>query len=77
MHDAMDQIAEKVARGELVEINYAGPESPSLKSGTKCSCHRYSELKDDDYVVFWNEADPDCEYIHLQSLPEVFRIKLA
>jgi len=69
LHDAADEAGEQVAMGTVLMIDYVGPENPHLKAYSECTCKRYSERKAKDKVFFWNEPDPDCEYLHLQPLP--------
>jgi hypothetical protein len=76
LHDIADRVGERVAQGEMVDMAYNKSSSPHLRTGIKCSCSRYSELKNDNKVVFWNEVDPECEYMHLQPLPAAFAISL-
>jgi hypothetical protein len=80
LHDMADKMGEKVARGQLVEIDYKTAQA-SVEEGDEpfqlCTCDRYSQVKGDGTVVFWNEPDLDCEYKHLQPLPAIFHIKPA
>ena len=74
LHNMADKIGERVALNEMVEVSLAGHiiDKPQIK----CTCNRYSERIDGEYVKFWNVSDPDCQYIHLQPLPRQHTIHL-
>ena len=69
-----DKIGERVAEGDMVEISLEGHIQET--SVRKCTCIRYSERRD-EYVHFWYESDPKCEYTHPVPLPQPHKIKLA
>ena len=69
LHDVADRVGERVAKGEMLDLDASKP-------GEKCSCERYSVLKEDKEVAFWTKADPECLYMHLQPLPKPYSITL-
>ena len=75
MHDMADEIGEKVAKGELIEMD--GSPSFPYPQFTECICKRYSRKLHDGRIYFENVVDPDCEYIHLAPLPHRFAIHPA
>lgn len=74
LHDMVDEMGEKVAKGTLVTLTVGNP--TPLNDPSECTCKRLSELRDDGYIHYWYEADPNCKYIHLQPLPVPHKIKL-
>lgn len=80
LHDRIDEIGEKAARGDLVAIKGAR-QSETVTDGPRpsvnvCICKRYSDEADSGSVSFWNVQDPNCSYRHLQPLPQPHTIKL-
>lgn len=76
LHDLADDFGEKIARDAMIQMDYTGPSSFNVEPGKKCTCERYSRLEDDGYATFWHASDPNCEYLHLQPLPQAYRIRL-
>lgn len=79
LHDKIDSLGERAARGELVEVVTGVPFLPGVGKAEICTCVRYSQRDPDDpqYVAFWYKEDPNCEYIHPAPFPSHHRIKLA
>lgn len=80
LHDMVDQIGERVARGETI-ADFVIPELHDVVDGSddtmaKCVCSRYSARRGAEFVHFWTEQNPDCKYIHLQPLPNPYTIKI-
>lgn len=75
LHDIADELGEKIATGQLITIDHQRPADVSPYD--RCTCGRYSMRNADNKVVFWNEPDPNCKYVHLAPLkPQEYVVPL-
>ena len=64
LHDVADDIGERIARGQMIEIATDKQLSGSDLVLT-CTCHRFCAKGSGKAVVYWDEPDPNCKYVHL------------
>lgn len=78
MHDLIDELGERVAREEMVNVAFA-PSGPDIRDfrSSLCICKRYSMKLNDGAVKYWNEMDPHCPYTHPVPLADEFTIRPA
>lgn len=70
LHDMVDELGERVAMGELVDISYEIAGTGLDSKWLRCTCRRYSQAdRYENIVNFRYETDADCQYDHLQPLP--------
>ena len=75
LHDIADKAGERVAMGQMVEIEYL---TPAVKDALqRCVCVRFSKIETDGRVAFTNWQDPNCQYQHLTPLVEAYSIMPA
>lgn len=72
LHDIADEAGERVARGDMVEIDY-GISTSNLQP---CICDRYSKDLGDGNFKFWNRPEPECKFKHIAPLPAPFTVHL-
>lgn len=75
LHDIADEAGERVAMGDIVEVEYELPELGHPMQ--RCICGRFSKMLPDGSVKFWNRQDENCQYSHVTPLPAPFVITPA